>query len=114
MARHARTVETYADRSIEAGIPSHELWAQKFVFRREMLPSFLEESFGRKVSSRVSVTCAYPVGVLTSHRAQIFSTGKSLNFMKYSCDDDSWVTLRSGVNAPGAFRLLPRVARLWP
>ncbi|GAA5873082.1 hypothetical protein JCM16303_006932 [Sporobolomyces ruberrimus] len=57
----------------EQGVPSHELWADKFSFRKEMLPGFLEESFGRK----------------------IFSTGKSLNFMKYSCADNAWVIARN-------------------
>ncbi|GAA5916670.1 Spc98p [Sporobolomyces salmoneus] len=57
----------------ERGVPSHELWADKFSFRKEMLPGFLEESFGRK----------------------IFSTGKSLNFMKYSCADNAWVIERN-------------------
>ncbi|GAA6063367.1 hypothetical protein JCM10212_000306 [Sporobolomyces blumeae] len=61
------------DAQDEQGVPSHELWADKFSFRREMLPGFLEESFGRK----------------------IFSTGKSLNFMKYSCADSAWVTERN-------------------
>ena len=28
---------------------SLKLWESKFVFRREMLPSFLSEEFGRKV-----------------------------------------------------------------
>lgn len=37
----------------ERGVPSHELWADKFAFRKEMLPGFLEESFGRKVSRKV-------------------------------------------------------------
>ncbi|GAA5945281.1 Spc98p [Sporobolomyces koalae] len=53
----------------ERGVPSHELWGDKFSFRKDMLPGFLEESFGRK----------------------IFSTGKSLNFMKYSCADSAWI-----------------------
>ncbi|GAA5885815.1 hypothetical protein JCM5296_000151 [Sporobolomyces johnsonii] len=57
----------------EAGVQPHELWADKFAFRKEMLPGFLEESFGRK----------------------IFSTGKSLNFMKYSCSDTAWVVERN-------------------
>ncbi|KAM0789639.1 hypothetical protein ACM66B_000443 [Microbotryomycetes sp. NB124-2] len=55
------------------GVEAHELWENKFTFRREMLPSFLEESFGRK----------------------IFSTGKSLNFMKHSCQDTTWVSDRN-------------------
>jgi gamma-tubulin complex component 3 len=45
-----RNGEGYADRSVENGMPSHELWTQKYVFRQGMLPSFLDESFGRKVS----------------------------------------------------------------
>ncbi|BGP17226.1 Microtubule-nucleating Tub4p (gamma-tubulin) complex component [Rhodosporidiobolus nylandii] len=61
-----------AERS-EDGVAPHELWAEKFSFRREMLPAFLEESFGKK----------------------IYSTGKSLNFMKYSCEDASWVVERN-------------------
>lgn len=53
-----RSAEGYADRSVENGMPSHELWAQKFVFRQGMLPSFLDESFGRKVSpTRPPATC---------------------------------------------------------
>ena len=31
------------------GVQAHELWEGKFGFRREMLPGFLEEAFGRKV-----------------------------------------------------------------
>ncbi|GAA6017566.1 hypothetical protein JCM11491_005285 [Sporobolomyces phaffii] len=64
---------SFDDGSGEKGVPSHELWADKFSFRKEMLPGFLEESFGRK----------------------IFSTGKSLNFMKYSCADNAWVIERN-------------------
>jgi len=40
-----------ADRSVDAGVQAHELWAQKFEFRRDMLPAFLTESFGLKVRS---------------------------------------------------------------
>ncbi|GAA5859868.1 hypothetical protein JCM8547_004364 [Rhodosporidiobolus lusitaniae] len=57
----------------EEGVAAHELWAEKFEFRKEMLPSFLEEAFGKK----------------------IFSTGKSLNFLKYSCEDVTWVVERN-------------------
>lgn len=52
------------------------LWQNKFVFRKEMLPSFLQESFGRK----------------------IFSTGKSLNFIRQSCGDGDWVATRHTVS----------------
>ncbi|GAA5856481.1 hypothetical protein JCM9279_005462 [Rhodotorula babjevae] len=62
-----------ADQSGDLGVQAHELWAQKFEFRKDMLPAFLTESFGLK----------------------IFSTGKSLNYMKYSCDDAAWVVERS-------------------
>ncbi|GAA6052096.1 hypothetical protein JCM3770_006629 [Rhodotorula araucariae] len=68
-----RRDNAYADRSVDPGVQPHELWAQKFEFRKEMLPAFLAEPFGRK----------------------IFSTGKSLNYMKYSCDDAAWIVERS-------------------
>ncbi len=54
------------------------LWQNKFVFRKEMLPSFLQESFGRK----------------------IFSTGKSLNFIRQSCGDGDWVATRHTISGP--------------
>ena len=37
-------------------ILGHELWDGKFGFRREMLPGFLEEAFGRKVSHAILTT----------------------------------------------------------
>lgn len=40
------------DDSVER-MQTHELWDQKFVFSKEMLPGFLEEAFGRKVSGGV-------------------------------------------------------------
>ncbi|BGO92393.1 Microtubule-nucleating Tub4p (gamma-tubulin) complex component [Rhodotorula toruloides] len=59
-------------------VASHELWKGKFVYREEMVPSFLGEAVARK----------------------IFSTGKSLNFMKYSCADAAWVMERSHADQP--------------
>lgn len=56
------------------------LWQNKFVFRKEMLPSFLQESFGRK----------------------IFSTGKSLNFIRQSCGDGDWVGMRHTIAGASA------------
>ncbi|SPO22753.1 related to Spindle pole body component alp6 [Ustilago trichophora] len=56
------------------------LWQNKFVFRKEMLPSFLQDSFGRK----------------------IFSTGKSLNFIRQSCGDGDWVATRHTLSGPSA------------
>ncbi|KAN0065677.1 Microtubule-nucleating Tub4p (gamma-tubulin) complex component [Thecaphora frezii] len=55
------------------------LWQNKFIFRKQMLPSFLDESFGRK----------------------IFSTGKSLNFIRHSCGDSDWMATRSNLDASG-------------
>ncbi|PWZ00995.1 hypothetical protein BCV70DRAFT_205609 [Testicularia cyperi] len=55
------------------------LWQNKFLFRKEMLPSFLQESFGRK----------------------IFSTGKSLNFIRQSCGDGDWVATRHKTGGSG-------------
>ncbi|CAD6581720.1 MAG: Microtubule-nucleating Tub4p (gamma-tubulin) complex component [Cyphobasidiales sp. Tagirdzhanova-0007] len=47
-----------------------ETWSGRYRFRREMLPSFVGEHFGSK----------------------IFSTGRSLNYIKYACNDSAWVT----------------------
>ncbi|KAI0068681.1 gamma-tubulin complex DGRIP91/SPC98 component [Artomyces pyxidatus] len=52
------------------------LWEAKHQFRKEMLPTFVGEGFGRK----------------------IFSTGKSLNFIRYSCHDTDWVATREKLN----------------
>ncbi|KAI8445083.1 spindle pole body component alp6 [Phakopsora pachyrhizi] len=49
------------------------VWRNKFSFRTEMVPSFISEVFARK----------------------IFSTGKSLNFIKHACGDDEWQRTRS-------------------
>ncbi|KAI9513347.1 gamma-tubulin complex DGRIP91/SPC98 component [Russula earlei] len=48
------------------------LWQAKYKFRQEMLPAFVGEGFGIK----------------------IFSTGKSLNFIRYSCHDTDWIATR--------------------
>ncbi|KXN89628.1 hypothetical protein AN958_05495 [Leucoagaricus sp. SymC.cos] len=49
-----------------------KLWEAKYRFRKEMLPLFVGDAFGKK----------------------IFSTGKSLNFIRYSCHDSDWVVTR--------------------
>ncbi|KAK0552261.1 Microtubule-nucleating Tub4p (gamma-tubulin) complex component [Tilletia horrida] len=56
------------------------LWQNKFSFREEMLPSFLGESFGRK----------------------IFSTGKSLNFIRHSCGGGEWFATRDQLGSDDA------------
>ncbi|KAI0353516.1 gamma-tubulin complex DGRIP91/SPC98 component [Trametes cingulata] len=56
-----------------------QLWEQKYRFQQEMLPAFVGETFGRK----------------------IFSTGKSLNFIRYSCHDSDWVATREKLSNTG-------------
>ncbi|KAF8165302.1 gamma-tubulin complex, DGRIP91/SPC98 component [Crassisporium funariophilum] len=58
---------------------SSKLWETKYSFRKDMLPMFVGESFGRK----------------------IFSTGKSLNFIRYSCHDSDWVVTREKMSNTG-------------
>ncbi|KAG6816919.1 hypothetical protein H0H87_001621 [Tephrocybe sp. NHM501043] len=55
------------------------LWETKYQFQHEMLPMFVGETFGRK----------------------IFSTGKSLNFIRYSCHDSDWVVTREKMSDTG-------------
>ncbi|KIY71475.1 gamma-tubulin complex DGRIP91/SPC98 component [Cylindrobasidium torrendii FP15055 ss-10] len=56
-----------------------QLWQSKYLFRKDMLPMFVGEAFGRK----------------------IFSTGKSLNFIRYSCHDSDWVATREKMTDTG-------------
>ncbi|KAG9317306.1 gamma-tubulin complex, component 3 [Chiua virens] len=55
------------------------LWEAKYRFRKDMLPMFVGEAFGKK----------------------IFSTGKSLNFIRYSCHDSDWVATREKMSNTG-------------
>lgn len=55
------------------------LWETKYQFREDMLPMFVGEAFGRK----------------------IFSTGRSLNFIRYSCHDSDWVATRQKMSNTG-------------
>ncbi|KAJ3510072.1 hypothetical protein NLJ89_g4877 [Agrocybe chaxingu] len=56
-----------------------KLWEAKYQFRKDMLPMFVGEPFGRK----------------------IFSIGKSLNFIRYSCLDSDWVVTREKMSNTG-------------
>ncbi|PSR90675.1 hypothetical protein PHLCEN_2v4824 [Hermanssonia centrifuga] len=56
-----------------------KLWEGKYQFQKDMLPAFVGEAFGRK----------------------IFSTGKSLNFIRYSCNDSDWVVTREKLSNTG-------------
>jgi len=80
----------YLDEGSSESDPRSRLWEAKYQFRKEMLPSFLGEAFGRKVSW----LCFRPFLVRIIETPQIFSTGKSLNFIKYSCGDSDWVITR--------------------
>ncbi|PLW44310.1 hypothetical protein PCANC_09940 [Puccinia coronata f. sp. avenae] len=59
------------------GLPADawNVWQTKFSFRKHMVPSFISEGFARK----------------------IFSTGKSLNFIRHSCGDYEWHQTRSRI-----------------
>ncbi|OCF57900.1 gamma-tubulin complex component 3 [Kwoniella mangroviensis CBS 10435] len=64
------------DVGFEVGIDSagrtdeaHRVWEKKYVFVKSMVPGFVSEDFGKK----------------------IFSTGRSLNFIRYSCGDSDWI-----------------------
>ncbi|KAE8231330.1 hypothetical protein CF326_g3660 [Tilletia indica] len=71
-------------REAQPDVDAALLWQNKFSFRDEMLPSFLGESFGQK----------------------IFSTGKSLNFIRHSCGGGDWIATRNqlGGNEPRNLR----------
>ncbi|KAK0468412.1 gamma-tubulin complex, component 3 [Desarmillaria tabescens] len=56
-----------------------QLWQSKYQFQEDMLPMFVGEAFGRK----------------------ILSTGKSLNFIRYSCHDSDWVATREKMSDSG-------------
>ncbi|KAF8639856.1 hypothetical protein AX17_001111 [Amanita inopinata Kibby_2008] len=66
------------------------LWERKYQFRREMLPTFVGETFGHK----------------------IFATGKSLNFIRYSCHDSEWVVTQEKMNNTGGILRYSDIAGL--
>ncbi|KAG2118763.1 gamma-tubulin complex, component 3 [Suillus discolor] len=66
------------------------VWEAKYRFRKEMLPMFVGENFGRK----------------------IFSTGKSLNFIRYSCHDSDWVATREKMSNTGGILKYSDIAGL--
>lgn len=53
------------------------LWEHKFRFKPELVPAFVAEKFAR----------------------QIYSAGKSLNFIRYSCGDEDWKEARAAILA---------------
>ncbi|KAG8218482.1 Spc98 family-domain-containing protein [Butyriboletus roseoflavus] len=66
------------------------LWEAKYHFRKDMLPMFVGEAFGKK----------------------IFSTGKSLNFIRYSCHDSDWVATREKMSNTGGILKYSDIAGL--
>ncbi|KAF8559126.1 gamma-tubulin complex, component 3 [Imleria badia] len=66
------------------------LWETKYCFRKDMLPMFVGEAFGKK----------------------IFSTGKSLNFIRYSCHDSDWVATREKMSNTGGILKYSDIAGL--
>ncbi|KAF8621665.1 hypothetical protein AX15_007679 [Amanita polypyramis BW_CC] len=56
-----------------------KLWERKYQLQKPMLPAFVGETFGQK----------------------IFATGKSLNFIRYSCHDSDWVVTQEKMNTTG-------------
>ncbi|EIW76095.1 gamma-tubulin complex DGRIP91 SPC98 component [Coniophora puteana RWD-64-598 SS2] len=65
------------DMSSDARESGLRMWESKYRFRKDMLPMFVDETFGRK----------------------IFSTGKSLNFIRYTCHDSDWATTRDRMSS---------------
>ncbi|ORZ25249.1 gamma-tubulin complex component protein [Absidia repens] len=55
--------------AIDPSVTEEELWQRKYTFREDMLPSFISPELAQK----------------------IFSIGKSLNFIRYSCHDETLV-----------------------
>ncbi|KAJ1306807.1 hypothetical protein OPQ81_007793 [Rhizoctonia solani] len=69
-----------ADATQSSAFGGLRLWKSKYQFKKEKLPSFVGEAFGRK----------------------IFSTGKSLNFIRYNCHDNDWIETRNKLNGFGS------------
>ncbi|KAF9969800.1 Gamma-tubulin complex component 3 [Actinomortierella ambigua] len=56
-------------------VEEEDLWQQKYYIREDMLPAFIGDSLAKK----------------------ILSIGKSLNFLRHSCDDADWLAQNHGV-----------------
>ncbi|GAN07895.1 gamma-tubulin complex component 3 [Mucor ambiguus] len=61
-------------------VPEEELWQSKYTMREDMLPAFLSKELAHK----------------------IFSIGKSLNFIRYSCHEDTLAEQHQGTFASTA------------
>lgn len=74
-----------------------KLWEGKYRFQKDMLPLFVGETFGRKVGFPLLLHNM----LIRTNENQIFSTGKSLNFIRYSCRDSDWVATRENLSDTG-------------
>ncbi|TXT12871.1 hypothetical protein VHUM_01272 [Vanrija humicola] len=71
---------SYGDAGFEEGLDtaggvtdSQHVWEKKYVFVKAMVPGFISEDFAKK----------------------IFSTGRSLNFIRYNCYDSDWIAAQA-------------------
>ena len=79
------------DQGFEGGFVSGDgqdeagrVWEKKYVFVKGMIPGFVSEEFAKKVDRSRCISSQALTG-------QIFSTGRSLNFIRYSCHDSDWI-----------------------
>lgn len=69
---------------------SSRIWEKKYVFVKAMVPGFINQDFGKK----------------------IFSTGRSLNFIRYNCYDSDWVTEKATLANRDGSKLRGRSCKL--
>lgn len=100
-------VSPYAagDLGFEEGLDSgggvndaHQVWEKRYIFVKAMMPGFINEDFGKKASlGRGRERGTGEEGADT----QIFSTGRSLNFIRYNCYDSDWVSEQAALSDTG-------------
>jgi len=76
---------------------AHAVWEKKYVFVKGMVPGFVSEEFGKKVRP--------PFSIRYGADMQIFSTGRSLNFIRYSCRDSDWIETQAKLANAGRGKL---------
>ena len=85
------------------GDDPYMIWEKKYIFVKDMLPVFVNEEFGRKVRPE-AILCTMPDPANRANE-QIFITGKSINFIRFSCQDSDWTSVQaqSSVHDAGGF-----------
>ncbi|PKI83567.1 Spc98p [Malassezia vespertilionis] len=83
-ARRLRRAPPDADLMVldEPGTDAADVWHSKFCVRLALLPAFLSEQFARK----------------------IFSTGRSLNFIRCSCGEQDWAAVHTSLQGKEVLR----------